>query len=87
MLSHESSVGPWKVVLVLSSVGSTALDLLNDPTDLAEKVFAQLRSQHMRFEVKLILMNLLSRFHSANSGPSPSSPSSSLLALAFLPSP
>lgn len=39
----------------------SALHLINDPQTLAEKLFSYLESTHQRFEVKLMLMNLISR--------------------------
>jgi protein SDA1 len=38
-----------------------ALELLNDPQDFAEKLFSQVRKSNQRFEVRLMMMNLLSR--------------------------
>jgi hypothetical protein len=38
-----------------------AINLLNDPQGCAEKVFKRLRSSNERFEVKLLMMNFISR--------------------------
>jgi protein SDA1 len=38
-----------------------AIQLLNNPHDLAEKLFAKLKQTGQRFEVKLLLMNFISR--------------------------
>jgi protein SDA1 len=38
-----------------------AINLLNDPQGVAEKVFKRLRSSNERFEVKLLMMNFISR--------------------------
>ncbi|CAK9096699.1 Protein SDA1 homolog (Nucleolar protein 130) (SDA1 domain-containing protein 1) (hSDA) [Durusdinium trenchii] len=38
-----------------------AIDLLNDPQGFAEKLFKKLRTSHDHFEVRLLMMNLVSR--------------------------
>ncbi|KAG5183588.1 SDA1-domain-containing protein [Tribonema minus] len=43
-----------------------AINLLNDPQGTAEKVFKRLRGSSERFEVKLLMMNFISRIISAH---------------------
>ncbi|XP_038063105.1 protein SDA1 homolog [Patiria miniata] len=43
------------------SFNFSALHLIHDPQDFAEKLFRQLESSNERFEVKLMMMNLVSR--------------------------